>query len=91
MRALTSLGLKEAKDLVDGAPKPVLEKANKETADKAKAPSRAPARRSPSSSPLLGPAGRLLPRSRWGRPVGVVAAAHPIGSVSDAAATDLPP
>ena len=37
VRALTSLGLKEAKDLVDGAPKPVLEAANKETADKAKA------------------------------------------------------
>ena len=35
-RALTSLGLKEAKDLVEGAPKPVLEKVNKETADKAK-------------------------------------------------------
>ena len=37
VRALTSLGLKEAKDLVDGAPKPVLEKVNKEDADKAKA------------------------------------------------------
>ena len=37
VRALTSLGLKEAKDLVEGAPKPVLEKVNKETADKAKA------------------------------------------------------
>ncbi len=37
VRALTSLGLKEAKDLVDSAPKPVLEKANKEDADKAKA------------------------------------------------------
>jgi large subunit ribosomal protein L7/L12 len=37
VRALTSLGLKEAKDLVDGAPKAVLEKVNKETADKAKA------------------------------------------------------
>jgi large subunit ribosomal protein L7/L12 len=37
VRALTSLGLKEAKDLVDGAPKPVLEKAPKEAADKAKA------------------------------------------------------
>ena len=37
VRGLTSLGLKEAKDLVDGAPKPVLEKVNKETADKAKA------------------------------------------------------
>jgi large subunit ribosomal protein L7/L12 len=37
VRALTSLGLKEAKDLVDGAPKPVLENASKEDADKAKA------------------------------------------------------
>jgi large subunit ribosomal protein L7/L12 len=36
VRALTSLGLKEAKDLVDGAPKAVLEKVNKEAADKAK-------------------------------------------------------
>jgi large subunit ribosomal protein L7/L12 len=37
VRTLTSLGLKEAKDLVDGAPKPLLEKVNKETAEKAKA------------------------------------------------------
>ena len=37
VRSLTSLGLKEAKDLVDGAPKPVLEKVAKEAADKAKA------------------------------------------------------
>jgi len=37
VRSLTSLGLKEAKDLVDGAPKPVLERANKETAEKARA------------------------------------------------------
>ena len=37
VRGLTNLGLKEAKDLVDGAPKPVLEKVNKETAEKAKA------------------------------------------------------
>ena len=37
VRALTNLGLKEAKDLVEAAPKPVLEKVNKETADKAKA------------------------------------------------------
>jgi len=37
VRELTSLGLKEAKDLVDAAPKPVLEKANKDDADKAKA------------------------------------------------------
>ena len=36
VRALTSLGLKEAKDLVDGAPKPVLEKVAKDAADKAK-------------------------------------------------------
>jgi large subunit ribosomal protein L7/L12 len=36
VRALTSLGLKEAKDLVDGAPKPVLEKVTKEAAAKAK-------------------------------------------------------
>jgi large subunit ribosomal protein L7/L12 len=37
VRSLTSLGLKEAKDLVDGAPKPVLEKVNKDAADAAKA------------------------------------------------------
>jgi large subunit ribosomal protein L7/L12 len=37
VRALTSLGLKEAKDLVEAAPKPVLENVNKEDADKAKA------------------------------------------------------
>ena len=36
VRSLTSLGLKEAKDLVDGAPKPLLERVNKETAEKAK-------------------------------------------------------
>ena len=36
VRALTSLGLKEAKDLVDGAPKAILEGVNKETAEKAK-------------------------------------------------------
>jgi large subunit ribosomal protein L7/L12 len=37
VRTLTGLGLKEAKDLVDGAPKPVLEKVSKDDADKAKA------------------------------------------------------
>jgi large subunit ribosomal protein L7/L12 len=37
VRALTSLGLKEAKELVDSAPKPVIEGANKEDAEKAKA------------------------------------------------------
>ena len=37
VRALTNLGLKEAKDLVDSAPKPVLEKVSKEEAEKAKA------------------------------------------------------
>ena len=36
VRTLTNLGLKEAKDLVDGAPKPVLEKVNKDAAAKAK-------------------------------------------------------
>ena len=37
VRELTGLGLKEAKDLVEAAPKPVLEKANKDNAEKAKA------------------------------------------------------
>jgi len=37
VRELTGLGLKEAKDLVEAAPKAVLEKVNKENADKAKA------------------------------------------------------
>jgi len=37
VRSLTSLGLKEAKDLVDGAPKPILEKVSKDDAEKAKA------------------------------------------------------
>ena len=37
VRSLTSLGLKEAKDLVDSAPKPVLEKVSKADAEKAKA------------------------------------------------------
>ncbi len=37
VRELTNLGLKEAKDLVDGAPKPLLEKVSKDDADKAKA------------------------------------------------------
>ncbi len=36
VRSLTSLGLKEAKDLVEGAPKPILEKVTKEAAEKAK-------------------------------------------------------
>ena len=36
VRSLTSLGLKEAKDLVEGAPKPILEKVAKEAAEKAK-------------------------------------------------------
>jgi len=37
VRTLTSLGLKEAKDLVDGAPKPLLERVNKEAAERARA------------------------------------------------------
>ena len=62
-RSLTSLGLKEAKDLVDGAPKPVLEKASKEDAEKAKGPARgAPAPPSSSSSPPEGRRGHP-PRS----------------------------
>ncbi len=36
MRSLTSLGLKEAKDLVESAPKPILEKVDKDAAEKAK-------------------------------------------------------
>ena len=40
VRELTSLGLKEAKDLVDGAPKPVVEKASKEDAEKAQGQAR---------------------------------------------------
>ena len=51
VRALTSLGLKEAKDLVDSAPKPVLEQVSKDDADKAKASSRRPEAPSRSSSP----------------------------------------
>jgi large subunit ribosomal protein L7/L12 len=46
VRALTGLGLKEAKDMVDGAPKAVLEKVNKEAADKAKAALARPSRSS---------------------------------------------
>lgn len=47
---VSGLGLKEAKDLVDGAPKPLLEKVAKEAADEAKAKRRPPAPPSPSSS-----------------------------------------
>ena len=50
VRALTSLGLGEAKAVVDGAPSAVLEGANKETAEKAKASSKRLAPPSPSSS-----------------------------------------
>src|SRR6478672_4099598 len=49
VRALTSLGLKEAKDLVDGAPKPVLEGVDKAAAERPRSSSRAPARPSSSS------------------------------------------
>ena len=58
MRALTSLGLKEAKDLVEAAPKPVLEKANKEDAEKAKAALEgAGATRRDQVAPVGGPGG----------------------------------
>ena len=65
---LTSLGLKEAKDLVDGAPKPVLEKVNKEAAEKAKAALEAPAPASPSSSTPAParPRARTSPQGRSG-------------------------
>ena len=49
VRALTSLGLKEAKDLVEGAPKPILEKVTKEAAEKAKEALEAAGARSRSS------------------------------------------
>ena len=52
VRELTSLGLKEAKDLVDGAPKAVLEKATKEAAEAAKAKLERPAPPSSSSNPV---------------------------------------
>ena len=65
VRSLTSLGLKEAKDLVDGAPKPVLEKVSKEDAEKAKASSKRPA--PPSSSSSACRAGAPAARSQIGR------------------------
>ena len=96
MRALTSLGLKEAKDLVDGTPKPVLENVAKDAAEKAKAQSsRPPAPRSPSSDsrpPLRGSeagpitlAGGRPGLFAYGRPRGVAlrqgAADRPLGTV----------
>ena len=63
VRSLTSLGLKEAKDLVDGAPKPVLEKVNKESRGEGQGrPSRAPAPPSPSSSRKAALGGRSAAR-----------------------------
>ena len=64
VRELTSLGLKEAKDLVDGAPKPVLEKVAKEAAEKAAEPSRPPAPPSRSSNPTSPPRTPVKLRSR---------------------------
>src|SRR3982751_4295984 len=55
VRTLTNLGLKEAKDLVDGAPKPVLEKVNKEAADKAKEALTAAGASVPGKYPPAGP------------------------------------
>ena len=84
VRALTSLGLKEAKDLVDGAPKPMLEKANKEAADKAKAQLEGEGATSPSSVLRLDPrAGSGRDRGR-GRRRGVAGPqpSAPIGSDS---------
>ena len=51
VRGLTSLGLKEAKDLVDNAPKALLEGVNRRPPTRPRRPSRAPAPPSPSSSP----------------------------------------
>jgi ABC-type transporter Mla maintaining outer membrane lipid asymmetry ATPase subunit MlaF len=78
VRGLTSLGLKEAKDLVDGAPKPVLEKVAKDAAEKAKAALEgAGATVTVKSTPWVGPCGVRPVRSRgrtsvspgrpWGR------------------------
>ena len=53
VRAITGLGLKEAKDLVEGAPKTVKEGVSKEEAEKIKAASRRPAPRSNSSKTVL--------------------------------------
>jgi len=62
VRSLTSLGLKEAKDLVDGAPKTVLEKVNKESADKARAALEGAGPPSPSSSREAALGGRSAAR-----------------------------
>ena len=95
VRALTTLGLKEAKDLVDGAPKAVLEKVDKDAAEKAKDRSRAPAPPSPSSDLTsraratrdrtadgrAGPPGPSPPVARVPGPIG--AAARPAAGVAD--------
>ena len=58
VRSLTSLGLKEAKDLVDAAPKPVLEKVSKEDAEKAKAQLEAAGATVEAQVAAVGPSGR---------------------------------
>ena len=55
VRGMTGLGLKEAKDLVEGAPSPVKEGVSKDEAEKMKANSRKPAAASSSSKPVLSP------------------------------------
>src|SRR4051794_33643950 len=74
VRALTSLGLKEAKDLVDNAPKPVLEKVAKDAADKAKAALEGAGAKVTVKWP---PPGRTWPGSTTARPAGAVL--HPEG------------
>ena len=66
VRALTGLGLKEAKDLVEGAPKPVKEGVSKDEAEKVKASSKRPARRWNSSKceEEAGDSGVSNPRNR---------------------------
>ena len=70
VRALTSLGLKEAKDLVDSAPKPVLENVSKATPTRPRRPSRAPEPPSSSSSRIFkGSRPVRRPGTPWCRPV----------------------
>ena len=99
VRALTNLGLKEAKDLVDGAPKPVLERVTKDDAEKAKAPSRTPAPPSSSSSPTRlrrtrclsqGPPARGGPCPRPGQAPWIATVAGRAVPLGDLRMLDLP-
>jgi len=78
VRSLTSLGLKEAKDLVDGAPKPVLERSARTTPRRQRRPSKGLGARSSSSSGLRAPARRPLTR---GGAFPSLSAAHRAGRI----------